>query len=220
LVRYAEDLARVYAAREEAEAAWAETLVHLLEIRIPFMKGHHHRVAYWADHLNRALEQPLPPKVLIRAARLHDVGFLAVPDAVIEAWAEAVSENGSIDDELRRRFLAHAQIGAEILLGLPGFEEASEWIRYHHESWDGKNALWGLKGEGIPLGARVLAVAEAFDYLTQLQKRLSLPAARERLAELAGRRLDPALVEAFLELPLESLYENYQWLEAHEGTGD
>jgi len=220
LVRYAEDLARVYAAREEAEAAWAGTLIQLLELRMPFLKGHHRRVAYWADRLNQALDQPLPSKALVRAARLHDVGFLAIPDAVIEAWAQAVSENRLPSDVIRKRFLSHARVGAEILAGLPGFEEAAEWIRYHHEAWDGEGEPEGLAGEAIPLGARVLAVAEAFDYLTHLQKRLSLPAARERLGELSGRRLDPALVEVFLELPLESLLENYLWLEAHEGLGD
>jgi len=66
----------------------------------------------------------------------------------------------------------------------------------------------------------VLAVAEVFDYQTHLQKGLSIPAARERLLAVAGERLDPALVTAFLELPLESLHENLLWLETHEGPGD
>lgn len=220
LVRYAKDLAQVYAAREAAEAAWAETLIQLLEARLPILRGHHRRVAYWADHLNQALHRPLPPRVLVRAARLHDVGFLAIPDRVIDAWVQAVSENRQPPEAVRKRFLSHASIGAEILSALPEFQDAAEWIRFHHEAWNGQGGPAGLKGEAIPLGARVLAVAEAFDYLTHLQKRLSLPAARERLAELAGRRLDPGLAETFLELPLESLLQNYLWLEAHEGPGD
>ena len=220
LVRYAKDLARVYAAREEAEAAWTGVLVRLLETRLPLLKGHHRRVAYWSDHLNRALGQPLPAKVLSRVAGLHDLGFLAIPDAVIAAWGQAASENRDPDPETKRRFLAHAEIGAEILAGLPGLAEAADWVRHHHEAWDGSGGPLGIAGAAIPLGARVLAVAEVFDYLTQMQERLSIPAARERLAELAGRRLDPTLVETFQELPLESLFENYLWLEAHEGLGD
>ncbi len=220
LVRYARDLARVYAAREEAEAAWEEALVRLLEHRFPQLKGHHRRVAYWADHLNRALGEPLPRRALFRAARLHDIGLLALTDATVLAWAQAVAEGRMPDAPVRKAFLAHAPLGAEALAALPGFAEGAVWVRHHHEAWDGQGGPEGLAGEAIPLGARVLAVAEVFDYQTYLQKRLSVPAARERLAAFAGERLDPALVAAFLELPLESLFENLIWLEAHEGPGD
>ncbi len=219
LVRYARDLAQVYAAREEAEAAWEEAFVHLLERRFPLLKGHHRRVAYWADHLNRALGEPLPRRALLRAARLHDIGLLALADATVQAWARALAEDRAPGTEVREAFLAHAPLGAEALATLPGFTEGAVWIRHHHEAWNGEGGPEGLAGEAIPLGSRVLAVAEVFDHQTYLQKRLSVPAARERLATLAGERLDPVLVAAFLELPLESLFENLIWLEAHEDPG-
>ena len=220
LVRYARDLARVYADREETEAAWGEALVRLLEHRFPHLEGHHRRVTYWADHLNRRLGEPLSRRSLLRAARLHDVGLLALPDETVRAWVRSVSEGERPDEPVRQDFLTHAPLGAEVLVALPGFAEGAEWVRHHHEAWDGSGGPAGLAGEAIPLGARVLAVAEVFDYQTHLQKGLSIPAARERLLALAGGRLDPALVTAFLELPLESLHENLLWLEAHEGPGD
>ncbi len=220
LVRYARDLARVYAAQEETEAAWEDALVRLLEHRFPELEGHHRRIAYWVDHLNRALGEPLPRRTLFRAARLHDIGLLALSDATVLAWTQAVAEGRKPEVAVRQAFLAHAPLGAEALAALPGFAEGALWVRHHHEAWNGEGGPEGLAGEAIPLGSRVLAVAEAFDCQTYLQKRLSVPAARERLAALAGERLDPALVAAFLELPLESLFENLIWLEAHESPGD
>ena len=217
LVRYARDLARVFADREEAEAAWGEALVRLFEHRFPHLKGHHRRVAYWAGHLNRGLGEVLPPRSLLRAARLHDIGLLALSDETVEAWTEAVARGEKPKAEVRGAFFAHAPLGAEVLAVLPGFLEATPWVRHHHEFWDGSGGPEGLAGEAIPLGARILAVAEVFDYLTRLQKGLSIPAARERLEAASGHRLDPELVAAFLELPLESLHENLRWLEAHEG---
>jgi len=217
LVRYAKDLARIYTARERTESAWGETLIALLERRIPLLKGHHRRVAFWSQHLNQALGTPLPPKTLVQAALLHDVGLLALPDAIVQDWAEAVSEKRLPNPYTRERFVAHAKIGGEVLSRLPGFEEAADWIRHHHDAWSRGYAESGLHGEAIPLGARILAVAEVFDYFTHLQKRLSLPAARERLQSLAAKRLDPQLVQAFLELPLEALLENFRWVQAHEG---
>jgi len=217
LVRYARDLARVYADREELDDAWARVMVRLLELRVPELRGHHRRVAYWSQHLNRALGNPLAPRALLRAAELHDAGLLALDDEPIRAWFAATARGERPPETMRKRLYQHAPIMAELVRHLPGMSEAAEWIRYHHERWDGRG-LFGLAAEEIPLGARVLAVAEVFDHLAFLSKRLSLAAAREKMEAEAGQRLDPELTAAFLSLPLESLIANLEWI--YEDSGD
>ncbi len=220
LVRYAEDLARVYAETErtldQILAAW----VGLLEAKIPPLRGHAARVVYWTERLNQVLPAPLPARELRRAAWLHDIGFLAQPDREVAGWLAAAARARSTEGAGAAHLFEHAELGARMLTPVEAFRPFLPWIRHHHERWDGSGKPEGLAGEAIPLGARVLAVAEVMEFYTRLAQPLSLAGVRKRLGELAGRQLDPRLVEAFLGLPLEELFENYRWLEAHAGSGD
>ncbi len=219
LVRYAEDLARVYAETERTLDQLLAAWVGLLEAKIPELKGHPARVAYWAERLNQVLESPLPARELRRAAWLHDLGYLAQPESEVRGWFRAAANARRPEGAGAAHHFAHADLGARLLAPVEAFRPFLPWIRHHHERWDGSGFPEGQAGEAIPLGARVLAVAEVMDFYTRLAQPLSLAGVRGRLGELAGHRLDPELVERFLGLPLEELYENYRWLESHAGAG-
>jgi len=219
LVRYAEDLARVYAETERTLDELLFAWVQLLETKIPELKGHSARVAYWAERLNQVLDRPLPARELRRAAWLHDIGFLAQPEEETRRWFRAAAQARNVRSAGEAHLFAHAELGARLLAPVEAFRSFLPWIRHHHERWDGSGPPEGRAGEAIPLGARVLAVAEVMEFYTRLAQPLSLAGVRKRLGELAGSHLDPRLVEVFLDLPLEELVENYRWLEAYAGSG-
>jgi diguanylate cyclase (GGDEF)-like protein len=130
------------------------------------------------------------------AALLHDIGHLAVPDHIL-------SKEGPLTDDESERMKIHPRVGAEILASVPFLYPVVPLILGHHERWDGHGYPSGLKGEEIPLGARVLAVADC--YTAMLAARPYRPArtvaeAIATLRENAGAALDPNLVERFIEV--------------------
>ena len=203
LKRYARDLGQVYAGAERALGRFSGVLVRLLEARYPWMESHGDRVAFWALRLNERLGSPLPGRELARAARLHDIGLLAFGEP--------------LDPERLAGCRQHPAIAAEIIGEVDELAGIVPWIRHHRERWDGRGGPDGLAGEEIPLGARVLAVADFFDLNVGIL-RLSLGAARELLRQGGGGALDPELARVFAEMPLEVMLENYRWVESNEGS--
>lgn len=131
-----------------------------------------------------------------RAAELHDVGKIGVPDAILR-------KPGPLTAEERTIIQTHAQLGAEILEGCedPILRAAMEIAYCHHERWDGKGYPRGLAGESIPLVGRIVAVADAFDAMTQdrpYRRAMSIPSACEVLEEGRGTQWDPSTVDALL----------------------
>jgi diguanylate cyclase (GGDEF)-like protein len=130
------------------------------------------------------------------AAMLHDIGTLAVPGHLL-------SKPGPLTPEEFQKMRAHAKIGAEIISAVPFPYPVSPLILSHHERWDGSGYPGGLKGEEIPLGARILSVVDYFDALMAerpYQKAMSFDAAVGLLQQEAGNGLDPRVVEKFVEL--------------------
>ena len=128
------------------------------------------------------------------AALLHDVGKIGVPDAILR-------KPGGLTDAEFEAVKLHPQMGAMIVGAVPGFEPALDAIRHHHERWDGQGYPGGLAGEGIPLSARLLAVADAFSAMTTdrpYRKGMPHAEALSLLQSGAGTQWDPALVAAFL----------------------
>jgi HD-GYP domain-containing protein (c-di-GMP phosphodiesterase class II) len=178
-------------AAAQAEEHYAEVLarmVHFAEARDRYLEGHSGRVGELAQRIARRLGMPPPEAGLLeRAGRLHDVGLLAVP-------ASTLGEQRRISAEGFRSVKEHCRIGYEILRPLTSLGEALLAVRHHHERMNGTGYPDGLAGQSIPLGARILAVADTYDAMTHDRPHrpaISPPAA---LAEL--RRCSPAGYDA------------------------
>ena len=129
------------------------------------------------------------------AALLHDIGKLAVPEHIL-------SKPGPLTTEEFQRMKVHPQVGAEIIAAVPFPYPVAPVIHAHHERWDGKGYPAGLKGEEIPLGARILAIVDHFDALTSdrpSDAALGIGEALQAIEAEAGRAFDPALVSLFIE---------------------
>ncbi len=130
------------------------------------------------------------------AALLHDIGKLAVPEHIL-------SKPGPLTQEEFQKIRIHPQVGAEIISGVPFPYPVAPLILCHHERWDGKGYPTGLKGDEIPLGARILAVVDYFDALMSerpYHKAMSFDAAIGLLRQESGKALDPRVVDGFIEL--------------------
>ena len=130
------------------------------------------------------------------AALLHDIGKLAVPEHIL-------SKPGPLTQEEFQKIRIHPQVGAEIISGVPFPYPVAPLILSHHERWDGKGYPAGLKGEEIPLGARILSVVDYFDALMSerpYHKAMSLDAAIGLLRQESGKALDPRVVQTFIEM--------------------
>src|SRR5207237_10805053 len=130
------------------------------------------------------------------AAMLHDIGKLAVPEHIL-------SKPGPLTPEEFQKIRAHPKVGADIVSSVPFPYPVAPLILSHHERWDGKGYPAGLKGEDIPLGARILSIVDYFDALTSdrpYHKAMSEEAALALLQQEAGKALDPRVVETFLRI--------------------
>jgi HD-GYP domain-containing protein (c-di-GMP phosphodiesterase class II) len=130
------------------------------------------------------------------AARVHDIGKIGVPDRILH-------KAGKLDEDERAVMQRHATWGAQTLLRMPGLENVAEMVRSHHERWDGNGYPTGKAGDEIPLEARLLAVADAFDAMTSDRPYRRALTHAEALAEVercAGTQFDPEIARIFLEV--------------------
>ncbi len=168
--------------------------VKVLESTSKWTAGHTERVTDIAVHIGMTMGMSHHELETLKVcALLHDIGKIAVPKDILD-------KEGELDffewDEIRK----HPQIGADILAELADYPEITECIRYHHEYYNGEGLL-GLKGEQIPLTARIIAVADAFDAMTSdrpYRKRLSIYEAIKEIRKQRGKQFDPQVVDAFL----------------------
>lgn len=172
-------------------------LANALEAKDPYTRGHSERVAMLARQLALSVGcSPEERRVIAQAGLLHDLGKIGVPERILV-------KPGPLDEEEWKAMRAHPVLGAQIVAPLEFFAEGARIIRHHHERHDGSGYPAGLAGEAIPLGARIVAVADVFDALTSDRPyRSSLPraAALERLGRWAGHLLDERVVSVFLSL--------------------
>ncbi len=159
--------------------------------------GHSERVAELARRLALHLRLPPPEVELIAlAARVHDIGNLGLRSTIF-------AKPGPLSPAEWREVRTHTEAGARLLRDLPELAAAAPLVLSHHERWDGRGYPQGLQGEAIPLGARIIAVADAFDAMTSERPyRRALPPAvvRAELEEGRGTQFDPRVVDALLEL--------------------
>jgi putative nucleotidyltransferase with HDIG domain len=187
-------------ALKQQEDAYDGTLRALglaLEWRDHETQGHTKRVVAWADQLAQDLGiDPLTRKFLRWGAYLHDIGKLSIPDGILRKPEKLSPEEWEV-------MKTHVTMGWEMLSRVPFLpQETLEVVRYHHENWDGSGYPSGLRGEDIPLLARVFAVVDTFDalYSPRPYKRGWKPAEIiEELKRLRGKKLDPKLVDIFIQ---------------------
>jgi HD-GYP domain-containing protein (c-di-GMP phosphodiesterase class II) len=171
-----------------------DVLLRALAERNPALGGHLTGCAVLAERTARRLG--LPPEEVERvrhAAELHDAGKVAIPDAIL-------TKPGPLDDEEWAFIRRHPLIGERIVRSAPALASVARLVRSTHERWDGGGYPDAIAGDSIPLGSRIVAVADAFDAM--LSRRpyspaLTPEAAMEELRRCAGTQFDPAVVEAF-----------------------
>ena len=176
-----------------------EALGDALDLKESQTLGHSRRVTAFAIGIARAMKIPAESqqmRVIARGAFLHDIGKIAVPDAILRKPARLLSS----EVEIMRR---HPYSGYQMLKMIPFLEEAAEIVYAHHENFDGSGYPRGLRGDEIPLGARIAAVANTLDAITSelpYRRANSFEAARKEIETWSGRQFDPAIVEVFLAM--------------------
>jgi len=174
-----------------------EKLMRALRLRDEYTATHSERVAELAVKIARKLKLGQEEIERIRAAaRIHDIGKVAIPDKVL-------LKEGALTPEERELIEQHPLIGADLISGLEVYKDCVDIVKYEHERWDGSGYPEGLKGEEIPLGARIVAVADVYDALRSdrpYRPALSLDQAIEELKQMRGRELDPKLVDILFEI--------------------
>lgn len=204
LLAYAHDLRAAFQAerarRAELERAYLDTvraLAGAIEARDPYTGGHVDRVASYAVALGRELgldEASL--RALEIGALLHDIGKIAIPDAVL-------LKRGPLSQEEWECMRQHPQLGASMVRAWAALQPALPAVLHHHERYDGGGYPAGLEGLAIPPAARIVAVVDAFDaMLTTRPYRQGLPleTALRELERCAGSQFDPEYVQAFIAM--------------------
>src|ERR1017187_2680247 len=191
LERAMKDLERSYSLTLEA-------LGDALDLKDAETEGHSKRVTAFTMAIARAMELPQDRRdIIARGAFLHDIGKMAIPDAILR-------KPGRLTPEEQMTMREHAFLGYQMLRKIPFLQEAANIVYSHQERYDGSGYPRGLKGDQIPLGARIFAVADTFDAITSdrpSRAAQSIPAARREIQKYAGRQFDPQVVETFMSIP-------------------
>ncbi|GIV05429.1 MAG: hypothetical protein KatS3mg016_1004 [Fimbriimonadales bacterium] len=170
--------------------------VRALELAHPHLEGHSERVAAYAVAIGCELGlSKATLRGLRLAAALHDIGMLGLPNELLTV--------APLTSQQQLQIQEHPRLSVLLISRIHRFKELSLWIECHHERWDGTGYPHGWRGEQIPLPARVLAVAEAFDGMrteTPYRPALSEQQALEAIHHGAGTLFDPRVVQAFLKV--------------------
>jgi HD-GYP domain-containing protein (c-di-GMP phosphodiesterase class II) len=171
-------------------------LVQLLDLKDLTTGVHSSRLAAWAIMIAKLMGLPAEQSRQIEiAAVLHDLGKIGIPDEILKKPARLTASEHTI---MRK----HPEYGWAVMKNIPGCQGASLLVLHHHEMWDGSGYPGGLKSEGIPLGARIVAITDAFDAMTTdrcYRKALTTEKALAVLEECSGTQFDPAVVRLFAE---------------------
>ncbi|MBM4324364.1 MAG: HD-GYP domain-containing protein [Deltaproteobacteria bacterium] len=195
-VAIALDNARLYQELEEMFFQTAESLADAIEKRDPYTGGHTQRVTTYSLGTAKYLSlKPVELRWLKISAVLHDIGKIGIDDQILR-------KPDRLNPEEFNQIKRHANMGAEIIDHIKQLKNIIPGIKYHHEQLDGTGYPEGLKGEKIPIIAKIVAVADTFDAMTTdrpYRKEMSKELAIKELKRISGTQLDQIVVEAFLK---------------------
>jgi putative nucleotidyltransferase with HDIG domain len=181
-----------------------EALGDALDLKDSETEGHSKRVTAFTIAIARAMGITADRiRVIARGAFLHDIGKMAIPDAILR-------KPGPLTEDERAIMREHCYRGYQMLRKIPFLTDASEIVYSHQERYDGTGYPRGLKGDEIPLGARIFAVADTLDAITSdrpYRAAQSIGAARAEILRFEGTQFDPNVVRIFLEMP-DSIWED------------
>jgi putative nucleotidyltransferase with HDIG domain len=181
-----------------------ETLGDALDLKDRETEGHSKRVTAFTIAIARAMGLPREQiNIIARGAFLHDIGKIAIPDNILK-------KPGKLEPNEMIVMKEHAYHGYQIVKKIPFLAEAAEIVYSHQEWFNGSGYPRGLKGEQIPLGARIFSVADTLDAITTdrvYRPAQSLRAARAEIEKWSGRQFDPEVVKVFLDMP-ENIWDD------------
>jgi excisionase family DNA binding protein len=174
----------------------AEALLNAVDARDGIISGHSRRVADYACIIGKAMGlSPESQRMLELAALLHDVGKIMINEQIL-------GKPGKLTDQETYTIRQHPEMGEKIFGEVKFLREITPYIRHHHERFDGQGYPDGLSGESIPLEARVIFIAEAFDSLTSetsYRRTMHLKEAYAEMERGAGTQFDPKILRIFLD---------------------
>lgn len=188
----------VFKSYMEVRQVYLDTLGALasaLDAKDKYTRGHSDRVAVYAVEIAREMKIPEDKvEIIEHMALLHDIGKIGIS-------GETLCKPGKLSESEFDKIKQHPVIGANILMNIRDLGTVTEYVRYHHEKFNGTGYPYGLKGEEIPLEARIITLADSFDAMTSnrsYRKAMTLEEAVEEVKRSSGTHFDPMIVEAFL----------------------
>ena len=180
--------------------ATMKSLAQVVEAKDPTTRGHLDRTAHYGLKLAMKIAHDLAAKPeMAYGFFLHDIGKVGIPESIL-------CKSGPLTELEWIVMKSHPHMGARIVEPIPFMGEAVEIVRCHHERFDGSGYPSGLRGEQIPLGARIFSIADSFDAMTSerpYRHALPLEEAVEEIRDGAGSQFDPECVKAFMDLVAE-----------------
>lgn len=179
-----------------------KSIAYALDAKDAYTHGHSMRVTLYSLALAQKLE--LSDELIEEietAGLLHDIGKIAIPEKIL-------LKPGKLTDEEFDIIKSHPELGEKLVSGIGKLKVISNWLKSHHERYDGKGYPDGLAGENIPISARIIAIADTYDAMTSdraYRKALEHEVAMEEVKRCSGTQFDPKLAEIFLNISNEIL---------------
>ena len=181
---------------EEAVLQFVETMAEALDARDKYTAGHSNRVSVNSTAIAKAMGLASIEVEIIRiGGRLHDIGKIGIPDAVLQKPGKLTADEYAL-------IKLHPQIGKKILERVERFHKYLPIVELHHEDYDGGGYPYGLKGQSVPLGVRIVHVADVFDAITSnraYRKAMSREDVLAIMTEETGKQFDPDVLAVFLD---------------------
>lgn len=199
-----EQLRKAMASLERSYDVTLEALGDALDLKDAETEGHSKRVTAYTIAIARRMGLPADQiRVIARGAFLHDIGKMAIPDDILNKPGKLTEDEVAVMRE-------HCYHGYQMVKKIPFLLDAAEIVYSHQEKFDGTGYPRGLKGEEIPLGARIFAVADTLDAMTSdraYRRAQSWAAARAEIDRFTGKQFDPDVVAIFREMP-DNIWED------------